>query len=70
MASGIGLGRVRHLEVNCLWTQGAVKLRRLEVVKVRGEANPADIMTKPKNIGTVKAVFDLYTSMEVEERET
>ena len=38
------------------------------MVKVRGEVNPADIMTKSKNNDAVKAVFDLYTSIEINER--
>ena len=41
-----GLGKLRHLDTHTLWVQQAVRLRRVEIRKVRGDANPADIMTK------------------------
>ena len=49
IASRIGLGKVRHMEVKFLWLQEAVKARRVEVRKVAGVANPADVLTKPKS---------------------
>ena len=49
IASRIGLGRVRHLEVKFLWLQAVVCDKRLEVRKVHGTQNPADILTKPKS---------------------
>ena len=49
MASRVGLGRVRHLEVRYLWVQQSVKRGRLQIVKINGKVNPADIATKPKN---------------------
>jgi hypothetical protein len=45
-ASTRGLGRMRHVEVKDLWLQGAVHKGRLKLFKVRGEVNPADVMTK------------------------
>ena len=48
IASRIGLGKIRHLEVKLLWVQEMVKTRRIQVRKIRGDANPADNMTKPK----------------------
>ena len=45
----LGLGRVRHLEVKFLWAQQALKKKRFEIGKVRGEENVADIGTKPKS---------------------
>lgn len=48
MASRIGLGRVRHLEVRYLWIQETVKKGRIQLNKIDGKLNPADIMTKPK----------------------
>ena len=48
MASRVGLGRVRHLEVRCLWVQETVKRGRIELGKIKGTFNPADMMTKPK----------------------
>ena len=47
VASRVGLGRLRHLEVKFLWLQDAVRQRRLELRKVRGDSNPADWLTKP-----------------------
>ena len=49
IASRIGLGRVRRLEVKFLWLQEVVRDKRLEVRKVHGTQNPADILTKPKS---------------------
>ena len=49
IASRIGLGRVRHLEVKFLWLQAIVRDKRLEVRKVHGAQNPADVLTKPKS---------------------
>ena len=45
-ASTRGLGRMRHLEVKDLWLQGLVQCGRLSLEKVRGDINPADVMTK------------------------
>ena len=49
MASRIGLGKVRHMEVKFLWLQEAVKSKTIEVREVPGTSNPADILTKPKS---------------------
>jgi hypothetical protein len=47
IASRVGLGRVRHLEVRFLWLQQAVRRGRIVLKKVHGEVNPADALTKP-----------------------
>eukprot|EP00974_Lingulodinium_polyedra_P122417 11182751-Lingulodinium_polyedra.AAC.1 len=44
-ASTRGLGRMRRLEVKDLWLQGLVKNGRVKLQKVRGDLNPADVMT-------------------------
>ena len=49
IAPRAGLGRVRHLETKFLWLQSAVSSKRVELRKIRGEENPADILTKPKS---------------------
>ena len=49
IASRTGLGKVRHMEVVYLWVQEAVKLRKIEVRKIRGDTNPSDVLTKPKS---------------------
>ena len=57
IASRIGLGTVRHLEVKFLWLQAIVRDKRLEVRKVHGTQNPADILTKPKSAEEVAEQF-------------
>ena len=41
-----GLGKVRHIDVQDLWLQEKVARKELEVTKVPGAQNPADMMTK------------------------
>ena len=41
-----GLGKLRRLETGYLWLQAAVRLKRLQVRKVLGAENPADLLTK------------------------
>ena len=41
-----GLGRMRHLEIRDLWLQQEVIKGNIEVRKIPGEDNPADLMTK------------------------
>ena len=46
IASCIGLGKVRHVEVSQLWLQQKVRNREIKVVKVKGGENLADALTK------------------------
>ena len=41
-----GLGKMRHLDIRDLWLQKEVADGKLEVSKVPGTENPADLMTK------------------------
>lgn len=41
-----GLGKLRHLDTHTLWIQQAVRSGRVDLRKIDGEANPADLMTK------------------------
>ena len=41
-----GLGRLKHMEVESLWVQEAVAKKRVELVRVDWEYNPADCLTK------------------------
>ena len=41
-----GLGKLRHLETGYLWLQSAVKAKKLQIRKVLGTENPADLLTK------------------------
>ena len=45
IASRRGVGRVRHLHTQVLWTQGAVARRELTIAKVPVYENPADLGT-------------------------
>ena len=46
IASRRGLGKVRHIEVNQLWLQDKVNNGEIQVMKVKGEGNLADGLTK------------------------
>ena len=48
-----GLGKMRHLEIRDLWLQAEVEQGRLEVHKVKGDQNAADLMTKVLSLGEV-----------------
>ena len=41
-----GLGKLRHLDTHTLWIQQAVRNGRIDLRKIAGEHNPADLMTK------------------------
>ena len=41
-----GLGKLRHLDTHLLWIQQAVRSKRIDLRKVDGESNPADLFTK------------------------
>ena len=41
-----GLGKIRHLDVEDLWVQSKVRDKIVDLVKVAGVDNPADILTK------------------------
>ena len=46
IGSRCGVGRVRHLHTQVLWVQEAVACRELNIVKVPGVENPADMGTE------------------------
>ena len=41
-----GLGKLRHLDTHTLWIQQAVRAKQVELRKIAGEVNPADLFTK------------------------
>ena len=41
-----GVGRTRHIDVGMLWVQQKQKAGELEIHKVDGKWNPADVLTK------------------------
>ena len=48
-----GLGKMRHIEVRDLWLQKEVREGRVEVYKIPGIENPADLMTKVLGISDI-----------------
>ena len=41
-----GLGKLRHLDTQTLWIQQAVRSGRVDLRKIGGDVNPADLLTK------------------------
>eukprot|EP00973_Karenia_brevis_P057773 8037553-Karenia_brevis.AAC.1 len=60
-----GAGKMKHLEIRDLWLQKEVQDGKLEVSKVPGESNPADLMTK---ILTVREIQSRLQSINIEMR--
>jgi hypothetical protein len=52
-----GLGKLRHIDTQCLWLQQKVRNGSLEIRKVKGTENPADLFTK--HLGSAKVVESL-----------
>ena len=62
-----GLGKTRHIEVQCLWIHHEVMEGKLTVKKVGTNNNPADLLTKSTNVEkamkhTAETGFDLDKS--------
>ena len=57
IASRTGLGKLRHLEIQLLWLQESVRRREIVLSKVRGDINPADVLTKPKSLEDMKQLL-------------
>ena len=58
-----GLGKLRHVDTRSLWVQQRVRDGSLELRKVRGEVNPADLFTKHLTSGDrVKSLLSLLGS--------
>ena len=56
-----GLGKLRHIDTKCLWLQHKVRSGKVEVRKVKGTENPADISTKHlTNSKVVEALLKLF----------
>ena len=50
-----GVGKIRHLDTRLLWAQELVREKVIEVIKVPGEQNPADLMTKHLGADVISA---------------
>ena len=46
ISNRIGIGKVRHIQVNRLWLQEKVAAGRFEVIKASTDQDPADALTK------------------------
>ena len=59
-----GLGKLRHIDTQCLWIQQKVRRRDIELRKIRGDLNPGDVLTKPKSasemLGKLCEIFVYY----------
>ena len=53
-----GLGKIRHLEVADLWMQSAVRNGKIEVVKIAGAINDADLATKPLTRQAIDTIME------------
>ena len=49
-----GLGKLRHLDVEDLWCQEKVRDKTIEISKVLGTDNPADVFTKYVDSATLQ----------------
>jgi len=58
IASRTGLGKLRHLEIQFLWLQECVRRGKVVLSKVRGDINPADVLTKPKSLEDMKQLLN------------
>ena len=47
---------MRHIEIRDLWLQKEVREGKVELSKIPGEENPADLMTKILTIGEIKEI--------------
>ncbi len=52
-----GLGKLRHIDTRSLWIQQKIRDGELELRKVRGEVNPADLFTK--HLSSEERICDL-----------
>ena len=59
IAERSGLGKVRHMDVRFMWLQEVRRQGKVKVAKIKGEDNPADIMTKPKNVEDIRRLAAL-----------
>ena len=56
-----GLGKLRHIDTQALWIQEKVRTRQIILKKVRGDVNPADLLTKHiSGKDKVDQLVDLY----------
>ena len=60
IASRMGLGKTRHIDVHYLWVQERVRNGDISLHKVPGISNPADMMTKHLPAPTIHRYMDKF----------
>ena len=60
IASRSGLGKTRHIDVHYLWVQERVKSGDVALHKVRGDINPADLLTKYLTAPNIHKLMEQY----------
>ena len=58
MASRVGLGKTRHIDVCYLWIQDLTKKSWVKLKKIPGDKNPSDVLTKPKTGKETQELLD------------
>ena len=53
-----GFGKMKHIEIRNMWLQKEVRDGKVEVSKVPGDKNPADLMTKILNTKDIQVRLD------------
>ena len=57
IASRLGFGKLRHLEIKFLWLQECVRRGKVVLSKVRGDIHPTDVLTKPKSLEDMRLLL-------------
>ena len=60
-----GIGKIKHLDTNWLWVQEVVKTRGVQLIKIDGAINPADVLTKPTSFQDVNRRMQTRAGYEV-----
>ena len=59
IASRTGLGKTRHIEVHYLWVQERIANKDMNLSKVWGHDNPADLLTKQLDTASMRRHMQL-----------
>ncbi len=54
-----GLGKLRHIDTQCLWLQHQVRGGRIDLRKIKGTENPADVFTKHKSLPEILRLMQM-----------
>ena len=53
-----GMGKLRHLDCEDLWIQSKIRSKDVELLKVLGAENPADVLTKYVDARTLQQALN------------